>query len=115
LQVAVYPIKGDGEEITAYYIDWLSDLTFRPIEEFIATEAGAYLFTGDRSRPSSVATRSPSFVRFVSFVVSPFSVFAPWRLCVNDSRPLALPGSEAGIHPRTSVIFPTVTLRFCVK
>jgi len=42
LWVAVYPINGDGEDVTDYYIHWLSDLTFRPIEEFIANQAGAH-------------------------------------------------------------------------
>jgi hypothetical protein len=53
LWVAVYPINGDGEEVTAEYIDWLSNLTFRPIEEFINTEAGAH----------SVAIEAPVTVR----------------------------------------------------
>jgi len=53
LWVAVYPINGDGEEVTAYYIDWLSDLTFRPIEDFFATEAAAH----------SVAIEAPVTVR----------------------------------------------------
>ena len=58
--VAVYPISGDGEAVTANYIDWPSDLTFRPIEEFIATEAGAHSLAIDPGLRRSQRYHVPS-------------------------------------------------------
>jgi hypothetical protein len=42
LWVAVYPVNGDGSEVTQQYIQSLSRDTFRPVESFLARESARY-------------------------------------------------------------------------
>jgi hypothetical protein len=42
LWVKIYPVNGDGSDVSARYIDGLTTKTFAPIESFVAREIGKY-------------------------------------------------------------------------
>lgn len=42
LWVKIYPVNGDGSDVSARYIDSLTAKTFAPIESFVAREIGKY-------------------------------------------------------------------------
>jgi hypothetical protein len=42
LWVKIYPINGDGSELSGHYIDTLTEASFAPIEKFVARELETY-------------------------------------------------------------------------
>lgn len=42
LHMVVYPINGDGSEVTAQYIEQLSEDVFEPVEDYLTAEAAEY-------------------------------------------------------------------------